>query len=197
MLLLTIAGGRLVTATTAPDPASEERPATTSCLQRPVTLLDAAGVQAASWLCMTTGGVQPGVELQGLPSGRLYSAWLSYQEHPGSRDIGRCGSTDLASPGAAHVGRLDGATSDQDGRVMFAQSLTGLQPGGDTLLEILVVDHGAVTAAQAPARSRQLLAWDPSWRAMPSPTIDQEEDTGRLLGCAAFWIRGGAEQTEH
>jgi hypothetical protein len=197
MLLLTIAGGRLITATTPPDPATVEWSADASCLQRPLTLIDAAGVQAASWLCLTTGGIQPAVELHGLPSGTLYSAWLSYLEHPGARDAGRCASTDLASDGTALPGRLDGAAADRDGRVALSGALTGLIPAGDTVVEILVVEHGTVSAAGAPARARQLLAWDRSWSALPTPSVDQREDTGRLLGCATFWVRGGVEQTEH
>src|SRR5215212_1953792 len=198
MLLLTILGGRLITATTAPDPVSVEQPASRSCLERPLTTIGAAGVHAVSWICLTTAGVQPGVELRGLPSGGLYSAWLSYLEHPSTLHGGRCASVQLASDDrVAPPSRLDSVVADRDGRVVLSGALTGLLPGGDTVLEILVVDHGTPSAAGASARARQLLAWDRSWSGLPSPTSDQADDSGELLGCAAFWLRGGAESMEH
>jgi hypothetical protein len=199
MLLLTFAGGRLLTATTPPEPARAERPATSTCEQRPLTLFDGAGVEAASWLCLTTTGAQPGVELHGLPSGTLYSAWVAYLERPRTMDVARCaGAQNPSGDGTAPTGRVDGAVADRDGRVMLAGSLAGLLPGGGTALEILVVEHGAMSAAGAPARAGSLLAWDRSWSALPGPSaVDDAGDAGRLLGCATFWIRGGAELTDH
>jgi hypothetical protein len=198
MVIVTIVGGQLVAATAIPAASDGDQSAEASCLEQPLALTEDTAIQALTRLCLTMDGVQPTVELTGLSSGGVYTAWLSYLEHPRTRQIGRCASAQIASQvGDGTPGRLDSRTADQGGRVILSGVLPGLHPEGNTEIEILVVDHGRLAAGQTPASARQLLVWNPTWSGQPTTVIGEEQAASRLVGCAAFWLRGGAELTEH
>ena len=192
MLAATIVGGHLI-AGTAP-PVGVERPAYVGCDERPLAPVNGAALRAVARLCISPHGVEPTIELEGMPSGALYTAWVAYVERPTGVDSRQCASPELAAREEIGApGRVASGIADREGKLLLSSALPGFQARASSLVEILVVDHGPPSADPAPGRARQLLAWDRGWAA--PPTSDQPSSA--LLGCTPFWVRGGAEQTEH
>jgi hypothetical protein len=193
MLAATVVGGHLI-AGTAP-PVGVERPAYVGCDERPLSPVNGTTLRAVARLCLFPHGAEPTVELEGMPSGALYSAWVAYVERPTVVEAGRCASPALAAREEIGApGRVASGIADRAGQVVLSSALPGFQAQANSLVEILIVDHGMPSADPAPARPRELLAWDRAWSAPPVPP---DQPSSALLGCTAFWVRGGAEQTEH
>lgn len=198
MLVAMIVAGQLLTVTATQVPTDTTGSTSMSCLEQPLVPTGDTGMHSVARLCLTIDDVQPTVELADMTSGALYTAWLGYLEQPYTRDAGPCASAHLASrTETATPGRVDAAVATQDGQVLLSRPVPGLRPEGNTKVEILVVDHGQTAVAGAAARPRQLLSWDRAWSGLPAPMTEQSQSSSRLIGCAAFWIRGGAELTEH
>ena len=198
MLLVTIVGGQLLTATPTSTTADAALAVGRSCIERPLASPDGPGMVGIARLCLTVDDVETTVELKGLTGGALYTAWLGYQERPVGGANGPCASAGSAARAErATPSQVDAAPAPRDGRLRLARTLPGLRPPSNTVLDVLVVEHGPAIAVGTAARSRQLLAWDSAWTGLPASAIDRPEDAARLIGCAAFWLRGGAEQTEH
>jgi hypothetical protein len=169
-----------------------------SCIERPLVSPDGPGAVGAARLCLTVDDVEAAVELDGLTGGSLYTAWLGYQERPGGGANEPCASAGPAARAErATPSQVDAAPAGQDGHLRLARTLPGLRPPGNTVIDVLVVAHGPASAIGTAARSRQLLAWDRGWERQPYSAVDRPDDAARLIGCAAFWLRGGAEQTGH
>lgn len=190
MLAVTIVGGRLVMAESAPG--GVERPAATvGCEERPFAVVNGGAARGMARLCLTRDGVEPIVELAGLPSGVIYSAWIAYVDRPGVVRVGECADPDLPAPG-----RIASGIADQEGRLMLSSMAPGLQLGANSVVKLLVVEHGALSSDVTPDRARGLLVWQPGWSDATAPS-DATQSSGSLLGCSSFWTRGGVDTTEH
>jgi hypothetical protein len=200
VLLIALGGGQLLVATT-PATATAAPAAMTTCLDRPLTPINAPRVLGAAHLCLTVDDVAVTLELASAANGNLHTAWLSFQDHPGAKPAGACPNAPSASaqPVSGAPSQIDAAVAQADGTLRLSRTMPGLRPAGNTELEVLVVDHGpAVATATAPAdRTRSLLSWDRAWSALPAASTARPSGSPRLVGCAAFWLRGGAEQTDH
>ena len=196
MLVVTIVGGQLLMATSA---AADVAPAAgRSCIERPLASPDGPGAVGVARLCLTVDDVETAVELDGLTGGALYTAWLGYQERPVGGANGPCASAGSAARAEQSTpSQVDAAPAPRDGRLRLARTLPGLRPPSNTVLDVLVAEHGPAFAVGTAARSRQLLTWDRAWAGLPASAIDHPDDAARLIGCAAFWLRGGAELTDH
>ena len=194
MLLGTVVGGRLLTSTGTSVTADATPSTGRSCIERPLASPGGPGAVGVARLCLTLDDVETTVDLDGLTGGTLYTAWLGYQERPAGGATGACAGpeTERVTPS-----QVDAAPAPQDGRLRLARTLPGLRPPSNTVLDVLVVEHGPAFAVGTAARSRQLLAWDRTWAGLPASALDRPDDTARLIGCAGFWLRGGMEQTEH
>lgn len=194
MLLGTVVGGRLQTATTTSASADAAPAAGRSCSERPLVSPAGPGSVGIARLCLTVDDVETVVEPDGLTGGTLYTAWLGYQERPVGGASGSCASAEIER---ATPSQVDAAPAPQDGRLRLARTLPGLRPPSNTVLDVFVVNHGPAFAIGSAARSRQLLVWDRGWAGQPGLALDRADDAAHLIGCAAFWLRGGAELTDH
>lgn len=196
MLAATIVGGRLVMAQTTP--VLVERPASASCDERPLAGVNGSAAHGVSHLCLTMDGADPTIELTGLPVGAVFSAWAAYVDRPSIVRAGECSTPELAARDQIGApGRLASGIADRDGRLVLASALSGLRPSAGSVVEILVVQHAALTDTARPERARQLLAWDRVWSDARRAPNGPDQSVTRLLGCSSFWVRGGAEQAEH
>jgi len=190
MVAATIVGGQMLKAT--PPAVESERPAHVGCDTRRLAPVNGAAVQAFSRLCFGPRGVESVVDLAARPTGGVYSAWMAYVDRPTAVRTGECASPELVTPGRVASGIANG-----EGRLTLANDVPGLQVRANGLVEILVVEHGQPTTDSAPDRARELLSWHSAWSDPGAAPTDFEQPSSALLGCATFWVRGGAEQTEH
>jgi hypothetical protein len=157
-----------------------------------------AGVGTLARLCFGESDVRPRLELTGVTSGTLFSAWLTNEEHPKTEHRQRC---DIPPPdGTAswtRPVRIGAAVVDQTGRLHLAATMRDLRIAGGTRLQILAVDHGWTGPERGAARAEELVTWEHAWsRGLATPTGDSHF-RGQVVGCASFWLRGGVDSLEH
>jgi hypothetical protein len=198
VLVVALIGGQMLLATTTPATATAAPTPMMSCLQQPLRQTGATSLHGDAHLCFSVDDVEVTVELTSAPSGDLHTAWMGFYDRPSSGVAGACpiahatGQVEPVTPS-----RVDAGVVASDGAVRLSHILPSLRPGGNTELEILVVDHGSASTVGTTDRTRQLLSWDRAWLvSVPSATA-LSADAPRLVACAAFWLRGGAELTDH
>jgi hypothetical protein len=97
----------------------------------------------------------------------------------------------------ATPGRIAGAGPDQAGRALLSHPLPGVRLDANSRLELLLLEHAQSVLAGSAAQVGQLITWSPSWSGPAGRLLDRGQGQSQLIGCATFWIRGGAEQAEH
>ena len=198
MVVAIVGGGHVLAATAPATPSDREVQSTVSCLERPLAPLREVRVQSVTQLCLTDGEVRPFVELAGATPGTVYTTWLALVERPVAWQDGACAGPRLGrSTESTPPGRVDGALADQEGRVLLSHPLPGLRVDANTGVEMLVVEHAPSILTGGVAQAGQFMSWNPAWSGLMGQLTDRVQGQTRLIGCAAFWIRGGAELTEH
>jgi hypothetical protein len=199
VFLMAIGGGHLLASTTTPAIATAAPAVMMTCLDRPLTPVGATRALGTAHLCLTLDDVAVTVELASAASGDLHTAWLSFQDRPGAKVAGTCPSVQSPSTQLVQAApsQIDAVVSQADGTMRLSRTLPGLRPAGNTELELLVVNHGPASTTASADRTRSLLSWDRAWSAVPAASTARNTEQPTLIGCAAFWLRGGTEQTEH
>jgi hypothetical protein len=186
-------------ATTPPLPSDA---GSGSCVDEPFTPLRgftfSSGVGTLARLCFGVADVRPRLELTGVRSGTVFSAWLTNEEHPKTEHRARC---DLPPPdaGAAWTRpvRIGAAVADQTGRLHLSATMRDLRIVGGARLQIVAVDHGWTRPERGVALADELIDWEPAWgRGSAAPTGDSHH-RGQMVGCASFWLRGGVDSLEN
>jgi hypothetical protein len=169
-----------------------------ACLDEPFVLDQGTVVGALARLCIGDGVVRPRIELTGLTSGAVLTAWLAYTERPPAGRTQQCAIDDVQpdAPWALPM-RIEGAVADQTGRVELASSMPGVRFVGGSEIQVLVVNHGWVRAERRAERVDRPLVWDRSWAMPPADGIGDNPHGGWILGCAVFRLRMGTESLEH
>jgi len=198
MVLAILGGGHVLAATATSTPDDREVQSTTSCLERSLVPLRDVSVRSVTQMCLTDGEVRPRVELTDATPGSVYTIWLAFLERPAAWQDGACaGARNAWSAETTAPGRVDGAVADQDGRVLLSHPLPGLRLDANTGVEFLIVEHAPSMLTGGAAQAGQFMSWNPAWSGLMGQLTDRGRGQSRLIGCAAYWIRGGAEQTEH
>lgn len=198
MLTLTIGGGHFLTATAGSPSTEREHEARMSCIDRPLMPVSGGHIRADARLCLTDGGVRPIVELADVTPGSVYTAWLAFLDGTTASTRGPCADTHFTTSGELTTpGRLDGAVADQDGRVVLSHPLPGSRLDAHTVVELLIVEHARPVLIGGAAQNGQFISWNPAWSRQKGQVPDRGASQSQLVGCASFWIRGGAEQSGH
>ena len=191
-----VAGAKLTApATSAPVPADL---LSGTCLDEPFLTTQSVVVGALARLCFEIDAVQPRVELTGLPSGVLFTAWLAQTSRPAAASRESCDLADAGPNGAAPPPvRFDAAVADQTGRVQLTATLPGLRIAGGSQARLFVVEHGWIGPDRAAVRPDDVLAWESAWVHGVTRTSGDRYSRGRVVGCASFRPRGGVETLEN
>ena len=194
-----IIGTKLLSPTTPPPLPSDA--GSGSCVDEPFVpvrgAIFSAGVATLARLCFGIDDVRPRLELTGVTSGTLFSAWLTNEEQPKTEHRQRC-DIPPAVPGSAWTRpvRIGAAVADQTGLLHLAATLRDLRVIGGSRLQILAVEHGRLGAERGALVAEELLGWEHAWnQGLATPTGDSHH-RGRLVGCASFWLRGGVDSLE-
>lgn len=171
-----------------------------TCLDEPFLAAPAPAVVVGSLarLCFDVDAVRPRIELTGLPSGVLFTAWLSHAPRPAVTPREPCDAADSGPNGAVPLpARFDAAVADQTGRVQLTATIPGLRIVGGSQPRLFVVEHGWIGPDRAAVRPDDVLVWDRAWVHGAATTSSDRHGRGRLVGCASFWLRGGVETLEN
>jgi hypothetical protein len=169
-----------------------------TCLDEPFQPLRGVVVGTLARLCFDVEAVRPRVELTGVNSSALYSGWLTRSPQPLTAPNGVCLEAD-ADPSIAPAmpERFDATIADRTGRIQLSATLTGLRVTGGSEVRLLVVDHGWAGPDQTALSAEALPAWQGAWVHGLTTTSGTTRASGRLIGCAAFRMRGGTESIEN
>ena len=89
--------------------------------------------------------------------------------------------------------RIAAGVADQTGRVHLEAVLRDLPVLAGARIQILAVDHGWARPERGAAHPDELVAWEPGWSPAPAAPAGDSRHTGRVIGCATFWMRGGVD----
>jgi hypothetical protein len=157
-----------------------------------------SGVGTLARLCFGIEDVRPRLELTGVRSGTVFSAWLTNEVQPKTEHRQRC---DLPPPdaGAAWTrpGRIGAAVPPPPGRTPRGATRRYRPIIAGPRLQIVAVDHGWIRPERGVALADELVDWEPAWgRGSAAPTGDSHH-RGQMVGCASFWLRGGVDSLEN
>ena len=143
------------------------------CVDAAVQALSAFRLEGSGGICVDAGVVHAAVQVGGLTTGHVYTAWLAYFDHPTLCAQSPCGLVDLRGDDPSGVlVRVGGGIARDDGEMELRTSLADMQPGTGSQVTLLLLNHGPLIAADGRARARQLLT-------------PQSPDLGSPLGGAA------------
>jgi hypothetical protein len=168
-----------------------------TCLDEPFQPMRGVVVGTLARLCFDLDAVRPRVELTGVNSSALYSGWLTQAPHPLTAPNGPCLEADAdAALASATPERFAATIADRTGRIQLSATLAGRRITGGSEVRLLVVDHGWAGPDQPALSAEALPAWQGAW-INGLTTTGSTRAGGRLIGCAAFRMRGGTESIEH
>jgi hypothetical protein len=182
-----VVGARLV----APSPTTSEPSSHVmgmACLDEPFVSIHGRIVGAMARLCLGDGIASPRIELTGLTSGTLLSAWLAYGERRSATPQARC-SVNHSHPDAPWpLPRLiDTTVADHTGRVELTSTMPGLRFAGGSEVQVLTVEHGWQRPERRAAIVELLRIWQDGWTTgEPTATIGSAGIRGWVVGCATF-----------
>jgi hypothetical protein len=189
-----VLGARLM----APPPPAERAPLVRmdmACLDEPFVSVHGTIVGALARLCIDGDTVRPRVELTGLTSGTVFTAWLAYAERRSAARRERCVVDDvpLDAPWALPRRVDDVAVADQAGHVEITGRVEALHLAGGSEIQVIVVDHGWMSRERRAGGAEELLAWQRSWTQDPAASIGDVRVRGWVKGCAVFKLNVGVD----
>ena len=155
---MVLCGGRAAFSPSTPPTSSNLAGMGLSCHNAPVHTLAVSTVEGHAQLCVGKAGVRPAVQLGGLRSGEVYTAWLAYFERPAACLTRPCQLIDLLGDNPLGVlGRIDGAVASAHELHLQAE-IRDLRVAGGAEVILLIFGHGGANAESGRALARQLLS---------------------------------------
>jgi hypothetical protein len=157
----------------APQADMDRGNAGRGCVDAAVQALSASQLEGSGGICIDQGVLHAAFQVSGLTTGHTYTAWLAYFDRPALCAQSPCGMVDLRGDDPTGVlVRVGGGVARDDGELELRTSLADMQPGADSQVTLLLLNHGPSSEADGRSRARQLLT-------------PQSPDLGSPLGGAA------------
>jgi len=140
------------------QPGEWTRGDTHVCFESPLTATSESGVEGVAHLCIDREGVRPALQVHGLQTGEMYTAWLAYFDRPSTCFHTPCGFVDLKGEDPIGVlGRVDGAIAPPMRHLDLQTVFRDLKLSTGAQVSLLVLSQGATSEADGRAHARQML----------------------------------------